>query len=173
MKELDNLSNGIKNIKNLAEEGNGIENIRKQAQTSSVAHSNMSASNRLSYQDKWKAWYGKCPKCGKTDTEYDSSMVLTSYPPKYKCRCNSCENVWYDTNPFEFPQRIDPLVPNNGRTGWICPKCGRGISPDLNVCPFCNRDNIVYCNTTNTLEQPSTYAYVTNNTSEVNTNGLC
>ena len=24
------------------------------------------------------------------------------------------------------------------RTGWICPKCGRAVSPEFKVCPYCS-----------------------------------
>lgn len=36
----------------------------------------------------------KCPKCGSTAT-VDTSVVLTSYPPKYEIYCKSCGNVSY------------------------------------------------------------------------------
>jgi uncharacterized OB-fold protein len=26
----------------------------------------------------------------------------------------------------------------NPKTGWVCPKCGRVISPDLKTCPYCS-----------------------------------
>lgn len=30
----------------------------------------------------------------------------------------------------------EPLkIPSNPRTGWICPVCGAGVSPDTTVCP--------------------------------------
>ena len=36
----------------------------------------------------------KCPKCG-GDLEVDTTMVLTSYPPKYSCKCRECGYVTY------------------------------------------------------------------------------
>ena len=47
-----------------------------------------SGSNHTCYNfNKWISFSGKCPNCGSTDTEYDSSMVLTCFPAKYRCRC--------------------------------------------------------------------------------------
>lgn len=164
MKEFDN-TNSIESILASANEGVGVENILKEAQTSSYTDFNFGA-------NRWKSWSGSCPKCGSLDTEYDPVNVLTSLPPKYNCRCKSCENTWYGSKNYDFPSYDGNLPYPSGRTGWICPKCGRGISPDLNVCPYCNRiSNIIYCNTTNTLDQGSTYANISLN--KVNENELC
>lgn len=27
---------------------------------------------------------------------------------------------------------------HNNNTGWVCPKCGRPISPDQRSCPYCS-----------------------------------
>jgi len=35
-----------------------------------------------------------CPKCGGEAT-IDTSMILTSHPPKYKCVCKKCGHVFY------------------------------------------------------------------------------
>lgn len=38
--------------------------------------------------------YCKCPKCG-SECEVDTSMILTSYPPKYQAFCKNCNEVFY------------------------------------------------------------------------------
>jgi len=88
MKEFDN-TNSIESILASANEGVGVENILKEAQTNLYADLNFGT-------NRWKSWSGSCPKCGSLDTEYDSVNVLTSLPPKYNCRCKSCEKylVW-------------------------------------------------------------------------------
>lgn len=29
----------------------------------------------------------------------------------------------------------------NGEEGWVCPKCGRALSPNITVCPYCGEKN--------------------------------
>ena len=29
-------------------------------------------------------------------------------------------------------------IKNHENVGWICPKCGRAISPELKTCPYCS-----------------------------------
>ena len=47
------------------------------------------------YQE-YKPWLkvGTCAKCG-GDIEVDTSKILTSYPPKYRCTCKKCGNITY------------------------------------------------------------------------------
>ena len=29
----------------------------------------------------------------------------------------------------------------NGQEGWVCPKCGRAIAPNITVCHYCGEKN--------------------------------
>lgn len=33
----------------------------------------------------------------------------------------------------------------NGAEGWICPKCGRALSPTITACPYCGEENTDSC----------------------------
>lgn len=41
---------------------------------------------------EWERWTGsnKCPMCGGDDIEYNTQIILTSYPPQSQLRCKSC-----------------------------------------------------------------------------------
>lgn len=123
--------------------------------------------------DGWENFCGAiCPFCGKTEVEYNSSMVLTSYPPQYKCRCKSCGEHFYSgmcgsnwTNKDALDNMIAPSIcdplpgqapyigdfPNSpylgGNQGWICPKCGRVMAPHIDYCVFCCSSSGVTINT--------------------------
>ena len=120
----------------------------------------------------------KCPYCGSDDVMFDSSKVLTSNPPQYRCKCNTCKKEFYsgqcknfnwdqsilnipkigDPTPGESPYwvpftpdpfKLDPPYKQNNY-GWICPKCGRVLAPHLDSCKFCNGGNTLAV-TPNTL----------------------
>lgn len=71
----------------------------------------------------------KCPKCGEEMSLY-TSMVLTSYPPKYKAVCPKCGNVEY-------------LYCNETDTSHS--QVFQDIKEGLNQAIKCEKDNL-YCN---------------------------
>ena len=124
----------------------------------------------------------KCPYCGSDDVMYDSSKVLTSNPPQYQCKCNTCKKEFYsgqcknfnwdqsilnipkieDPTPGESPYWVpftpDPFHLNppykQNNYGWICPKCGRVLAPHLDSCKFCGSGTVT---TPLTTTNPNTF----------------
>jgi hypothetical protein len=142
---------------------------------------------------KWQPSPYKCPHCGSTNTEYDTTMILTSNPPQSQCRCKNCgqgffsgqcemstsDDYWkHDQSTLNTPKIEDPLPgqqwsdpfklapPTKSNYGWICPKCGKVNAPHRDFCDCSGglNPNIVYCNGTG--NNPNTANTVT--TSEAN-----
>ena len=119
--------------------------------------------------EKWERWTGsnRCPHCGGAEIEYNTQVVLTSYPPQSQLRCKHCghifssgfaaewttkdalDELWeHDQSILGIPQvgdwppsptPCDPIgVPQQLSYGWICPKCGRCLAPHVDSCPYCN-----------------------------------
>ena len=45
---------------------------------------------------KWERWTGsnRCPNCGGAEIEYNTQIVLASYPPQSQLRCKSCGHIF-------------------------------------------------------------------------------
>ena len=71
----------------------------------------------------------KCNKCG--------SEVTATTGGNYHCpKCGfSVNDLVYRGNGTLYTPPSTPPSYGFGNTGWICPKCGRGVSPYTNVCP--------------------------------------
>lgn len=79
-------------------------------------------------------------------------------PKSSKPVSNSCNYTWPDgwTIPWNpiYPQTPTvpfpevPYVPPQTVQGWVCPKCGAGVSPFEKTCP-CNSLTVTITNTTN------------------------
>ena len=136
---------------------------------------------------EWERWTGsnKCPKCGGDEIEYNTQLVLTSYPPQSQLRCKSCghyfssgikieytnndvlNKLWeHDQSILNIPKVGDwpqpgDLPPATDKTtmyGWICPKCGKVNAPHRDFCDCSGGGyypNIVYCNRTGNNPNPA------------------
>ena len=63
----------------------------------------------------------KCPECGGPWVEDHRGYVHLA----------GCPFGRYEAMPFP-PQAL-----GGPATGWICPRCSRGVSPWVQVCPLC------------------------------------
>lgn len=154
-------------------------------------------------QKEWERWTGsnKCPMCGGDDIEYNTQIVLTSYPPQSQLRCKSCghyfssgvrtdlidhdalSKVWeHDQSILGIPKVGDwPPSPQPGdwppstlNYGWICPKCGKVNAPHRDFCDCSgggSYPNIVYCGGTGNTPNPAPTITVSSNTEKENKNG--
>ena len=87
-----------------------------------------------------------CPTCGFSLND----LVLRKYndtitdPSKHKIIDNN-------VNEADIKLNDDGHSSSRGATGWICPKCGRGLSPWTSECP-CYRGDITFtCGTANII----------------------
>lgn len=69
-------------------------------------------------------WY--CETCGFEISE------------QYQGNTEANKIDWVHKDSTSIPSNtIMPDTPSYRPTGWICPKCGAGVSPYTNVCPNC------------------------------------
>lgn len=45
---------------------------------------------------KWERWTGsnRCPNCGSNKIEYNTQVVLATYPPQSELRCRDCGHIF-------------------------------------------------------------------------------
>ena len=114
----------------------------------------------------WERWTGshKCPNCGSDEIEYNTQLILTSYPAQSQLRCKSCghyfssgiqaectdndalNKLWQhdqsiigipqvgDWPPSPQPGDLPPATDKTTMYGWICPKCGKVNAPHRDFC---------------------------------------
>lgn len=111
------------------------------------------------YVNDYSLVEGECPYCSAHLVYRNNTIVLTSYPAQFQYTCKRCGKVWSAHNDKEAvkktktaestaeskpinggniysgPQACDISMPAWGQQGWICPKCGRVLSPHTSECP--------------------------------------
>ena len=89
----------------------------------------------------------KCPKCGSYDVEVDFGMGLTSYPVQFRAHCKTCKSSFLTSEVSNIAKSAFQTPGFEAPKGWICPVCGRGVAPYVQVCPcVTGHQDFVWCN---------------------------
>ena len=103
-----------------------------------------------SINNEYKPCNNICPKCGSSDTEYNPSFALTTYPVQYGIHCKCCDHHFSSSdiilNNNDGIGKLQTWDPNNRiispdpfiQKGWECPKCGSVMAPFQSYCIFCS-----------------------------------
>lgn len=86
----------------------------------------------------------KCIKCGKTFSSHTNGPEIC-----WDCYMKDI-NDYIENKPetCNISNCDIPMPQGFGQQGWICPKCGRGVSPFVGVCPCSSDLQITYSSTT-------------------------
>ena len=95
-----------------------------------------------------------CPKCG-----FAINDLMLRVPS---------DTVTLPETPDIIDDNIEPGIRpgddfnfNFGQTGWICPKCGRGLSPWTSECPcYRNSNEITYASNTSINDRYHEYSNI-------------
>lgn len=135
-------------------------------------------------QKEWEPWTGSniCPRCCSDEIEYNTQLVLTSYPPKAQLRCKNCDfyfsssfeekwtnddsldKLWqHDQSILGIPEIRDPLpgeAPYIGDWPPAPTPCDPIVAPQqLNygwICPKCGRVLAPHVNSCPHCSEPTT-----------------
>lgn len=154
----------------------------------------------LNSRPEWERWPGnhKCPNCGGGEIEYNTRIILTSYPAQSQLRCKNCGHYfssgiqveWTDNDtlnklweqdqsilgtpqPGDWPPSLTPCdPPSTLNYGWICPKCGKVNAPHRDFCDCSGGyyPNIVYCGGSGNNPDPAPTITVSSNTAKESNN---
>ena len=131
-------------------------------------------------QKEWEPWTcsNRCPNCGGAEIEYNTHIILASYPPQSKLRCKHCGHIFSSGVAEEWTNKdaIIELWPTNQGVpcieiplpvtipqigDWPTP-CDPPSYPDKDskvgwICPKCSRvlaphmDSCPYCSGPTTI----------------------
>ena len=106
----------------------------------------------------------KCTRCGKTFASHTDGPEIC-----WECYMKDINNYMTDNSPSNCDM---PLPKSFGKQeGWICPVCGRGLSPWVDYCPCQGSEmKITYGTSLGTEEMDSMQDYYEQWTKQHNTN---